>query len=155
MSNDYNSFLKEIRHLIPESRVYTDELRRLAWGTDASFYRLVPQIVIRSDSEAEISGILKAAQAHHLPVTFRAEGTSLSGQSISDSILVVAGKHWEKYEILDHGKTIRLQPGLIGQRVNDLLKPYGRKEEVVHLFIAVKCGIKQRRWPVLRGEQWR
>lgn len=127
MSNDYNSFLKEIRHLIPESRVYTDELRRLAWGTDASFYRLVPQIVIRSDSEAEISGILKAAQAHRLPVTFRAAGTSLSGQSISDSILVVAGKHWEKYEILDHGKTIRLQPGLIGQRVNDLLKPYGRK----------------------------
>ena len=127
MSNDYISFLKEIRHLIPESRVYTDELRRLAWGTDASFYRLVPQIVIRSDSETEISGILKAAQAHRLPVTFRAAGTSLSGQSISDSILVVAGKHWEKYEILDHGKTIRLQPGLIGQRVNDLLKPYGRK----------------------------
>ena len=127
MSNDYISFLKEIRHFIPESRVYIDELRRLAWGTDASFYRLVPQIVIRSDSETEISGILKAAQAHRLPVTFRAAGTSLSGQSISDSILVVAGKHWEKYEILDHGKTIRLQPGLIGQRVNDLLKPYGRK----------------------------
>lgn len=127
MSNDYISFLKDIRHFIPESRVYTDELRRLAWGTDASFYRLVPQIVIRSDSETEISGILKAAQAHRLPVTFRAAGTSLSGQSISDSILVVAGKHWEKYEILDHGKTIRLQPGLIGQRVNDLLKPYGRK----------------------------
>uniref|UniRef100_UPI004027D8A5 FAD-binding and (Fe-S)-binding domain-containing protein n=1 Tax=Prevotella sp. TaxID=59823 RepID=UPI004027D8A5 len=127
MSNDYISFLKEIRHFIPESRVYTDELRRLAWGTDASFYRIVPQIVIRSDSETEISGILKAAQAHRLPVTFRAAGTSLSGQSISDSILVVAGKHWEKYEILDHGKTIRLQPGLIGQRVNDLLKPYGRK----------------------------
>ena len=77
MSNDYISFLKEIRHFIPESRVYTDELRRLAWGTDASFYRLVPQIVIRSDSEAEISGILKAAHAPRLPVTFRAAGTSL------------------------------------------------------------------------------
>lgn len=127
MKNNYTSFLKDIYHFIPKDRVYTDELRRLAWGTDASFYRLVPQIVIRSDSEAEISGILKAAQAHRLPVTFRAAGTSLSGQSISDSILVVAGKHWEKYEILDHGKTIRLQPGLIGQRVNDLLKPYGRK----------------------------
>ena len=127
MKNNYTSFLKDIYHFIPKDRVYTDELRRLDWGTDASFYRLVPQIVIRSDSEAEISGILKAAQAHRLPVTFRAAGTSLSGQSISDSILVVAGKHWEKYEILDHGKTIRLQPGLIGQRVNDLLKPYGRK----------------------------
>ncbi len=127
MNHDYTSFLKEIYHFIPKNRVYTDELRRLAWGTDASFYRLVPQIVIRSDSEAEISNILKAAQAHRLPVTFRAAGTSLSGQSVSDSILIVAGKHWEKYEILDQGKTIRLQPGLIGQRVNDLLKPYGRK----------------------------
>lgn len=127
MTHDYTSFLKDIHHFIPEKRVYTDELRRLAWGTDASFYRIVPQVVIRSDSEAEISKILKAAQAHHLPVTFRAAGTSLSGQSITDSILIVAGKHWEKYEILDQGKTIRMQPGLIGQRVNDLLKPYGRK----------------------------
>ena len=127
MSNEYTSFLKEIHQFIPQSRVYTDELRRLAWGTDASFYRLVPQVVIRSDSETEISNILKAAQAHRLPVTFRAAGTSLSGQSVSDSILVVAGKHWEKYEILNQGKTVRLQPGLIGQRVNDLLKPYGRK----------------------------
>ena len=127
MNSNYTAFLKEIHRFIPENRVYTDELRRLAWGTDASFYRLVPKIVIRSDSEDEISKILKAARAHRLPVTFRAAGTSLSGQSISDSILVVAGKHWEKYEIMDQGKTIRLQPGLIGQRVNDLLKPYGRK----------------------------
>ncbi len=127
MSSNYTAFLKEIHRFIPKNRVYTDELRRLAWGTDASFYRLVPKIVIRSDSEDEISKILKAARAHRLPVTFRAAGTSLSGQSISDSILVVAGKHWEKYEIMDQGKTIRLQPGLIGQRVNDLLKPYGRK----------------------------
>ena len=42
-------------------------------------------------------------------------------------MLVVAGKHWERYEISDEGKTIRLQPGIIGQRVNDLLKPFGRK----------------------------
>ena len=127
MNHNYTSFLKEIHQFIPANRVYTDELRRLAWGTDASFYRLVPQVVIRSDSETEISNILKTAQAHCLPVTFRAAGTSLSGQSVSDSILVVAGKHWEKYEILDQGKSVRLQPGLIGQRVNDLLKPYGRK----------------------------
>ena len=127
MDTKYTFFLKEISSFIPQERVYTDELRRLAWGTDAGFYRLIPQIVIRSDSEEEISRILKAAKRHHLPVTFRAAGTSLSGQSISDSVLVVAGKHWEKYEILDGGRQIRLQPGIIGQRVNDLLKPYGMK----------------------------
>ena len=127
MNDKYTSFLKQIRSFIPEKRIYTDELRRLAWGSDAGFYRLIPQIVIRSDSEKEISQILRTAKAAHLPVTFRAAGTSLSGQSISDSILVVAGKHWEKHEILDNGMSIRLQPGIIGQRVNELLKPYGRK----------------------------
>lgn len=127
MNNKYQSFLKEIRSFIPEERIYIDEVRRLAWGTDAGFYRLVPEIVIRSDTENEISRILTLAKSSHLPVTFRAAGTSLSGQAISNSILIVAGKHWENYEILDNGKKIRLQPGIIGQRVNELLKPFGRK----------------------------
>ena len=127
MENKYESFLKQIRSFIPAERIYTDELRRLAWGSDAGFYRLIPQIIIRSNSEQEISQLLQLAKAAQLPVTFRAAGTSLSGQAISDSILIVAGKHWEKYEILDNGKRIRLQPGIIGQRVNELLKPYGMK----------------------------
>ncbi len=123
----YTSFLHDIARFIPGDRIYTDELRRLAWGTDAGFYRLIPQIVIRSNSEEEVSMLLKAADKYQLPVTFRAAGTSLSGQAISDSILIVAGKHWEQYEVLEEGKVIRLQPGIIGQRVNEILKPYGQK----------------------------
>lgn len=123
----YTSFLHNIARFIPGDRIYTDELRRLAWGTDAGFYRLIPQIVIRSNSEEEVSMLLKAADKYQLPVTFRAAGTSLSGQAISDSILIVAGKHWEQYEVLEEGKAVRLQPGIIGQRVNEILKPYGQK----------------------------
>ena len=107
----------------PQERIYTDELRRLAWGTDAGFYRLIPQVVIRSDNEKEVSELLKCANKHLLPVTFRAAGTSLSGQAISDSILIVAGKHWEKYTVSPDATQITLQPGIIGQRVNELLKP--------------------------------
>lgn len=123
----YTSFLHDIARFIPGDRIYTDELRRLAWGTDAGFYRLIPQIVIRSNSEEEVSMLLKAADKYQLPVTFRAAGTSLSGQAISDSVLIVAGKHWEQYEVLEEGKAVRLQPGIIGQRVNEILKPYGQK----------------------------
>lgn len=93
------AFLHDASQVIPQERIYTDELRRLAWGTDAGFYRLIPQIVIRSSSEEEISELLRLADRYGLPVTFRAAGTSLSGQAISDSILIVAGKHWEKYSI--------------------------------------------------------
>ena len=127
VKSSYTSFLQEIRGLIPQDRIYTDELRRLAWGTDAGFYRLIPQIVIRSNSEEEISDLLRLADRYGLPVTFRAAGTSLSGQAISDSILIVAGKHWEKYSISPDHEQITLQPGIIGQRVNEILAPYGRK----------------------------
>lgn len=123
----YNAFLKEIRTFIPRERLYTDELRRLAWGTDAGFYRLTPQIVIQSANEQEVSRLLRIANCHELPVTFRAAGTSLSGQAISDSILIVAGKHWEGYTLSDDARQITLQPGIIGWRVNEILAPYQRK----------------------------
>lgn len=125
--SNYMAFLQEAKRFIPQERIYTDELRRLAWGTDAGFYRLIPQIVIRSKDEEEVSELLKLASRYSLPVTFRAAGTSLSGQAISDSILIVAGKHWEKYRISADHEQITLQPGIIGQRVNELLASYGRK----------------------------
>ncbi|KAA6329532.1 putative FAD-linked oxidoreductase, partial [termite gut metagenome] len=123
----YNHFYHEISRFVPKDRIYTDELRLLAWGTDAGFYRLIPKIVIRSDSEQEVSVLLSIANRYNLPVTFRAGGTSLSGQAISNSILIVAGKHWEKYSVNSDASVVTLQPGIIGQRVNDILKPYGRK----------------------------
>jgi D-lactate dehydrogenase len=125
MEEKYSQFLREAKQLMPADRLYTDELRRVAWGTDAGFYRLTPQLVIRSRNEQDVSHLLTLAHRMELPVTFRAAGTSLSGQSISDSILIVAGKSWEQYSIEDDGKTVILQPGIIGDRVNELLKPYG------------------------------
>ena len=121
-----SQFLSELRQFLPEERIYTDELRTLGWGTDASFYRKIPKVVIRSDGEAEISKIVCACRKYKLPFTFRAAGTSLSGQSCTDSVLIVAGKHWEQYELADDKESIRLQPGIVGGRVNQILKPFGR-----------------------------
>ena len=127
MEQRYNEFKNLIAGFIPAERMYVDELRRFAWGTDAGFYRLVPKMVLRAADETEVSRIMLAASKFHVPVTFRAAGTSLSGQAVSDSILVVAGKYWEDWEVLDAGERIRLQPGVIGSKVNEYLKPYGRK----------------------------
>ncbi|MDR0973278.1 MAG: FAD-binding oxidoreductase [Prevotellaceae bacterium] len=126
-STNVEQFLSTIREFIPSDRIYTDELRRLAWGTDAGFYRLIPQLVVRSIDEEEVSRLLEMADAFRVSVTFRAAGTSLSGQAITDSVMIVAGKHWERYWIAPDAKSITLQPGIIGARVNEILKPYGRK----------------------------
>ena len=88
MDKVYQSYLGRIREFIPEERIYTDDLRRLAWGTDAGFYRLIPKIVVRSKSEDEVSRLLAIADELNLPVTFRAAGTSLSGQANSIESLI-------------------------------------------------------------------
>ena len=152
-----NQFLSDLRQVLPSDRIYTDELRTLGWGTDASFYRQIPKVVVRSDGEAEISKIVQLCRKYKMPFTFRAAGTSLSGQSCTDSVLIVAGKHWEKYQLMrneelgmrnddytqgenadskgnQHSSSlishssfnIKLQPGIVGARVNEILKPYGR-----------------------------
>ena len=127
MDRRYKQFRDDILRYMPKDRVYTDELRCFAWGTDAGFYRMVPQIVVRAADEDEVSKLLQTAAKHKLPVTFRAAGTSLSGQSISDSILIVAGKNWEKWSISADAETVTLQPGIVGSKVNDILKQYRRK----------------------------
>jgi D-lactate dehydrogenase len=84
-------------------------------------------MVIRTKDENEVSLILKHCTELNIPVTFRAAGTSLSGQAITDSVLVIAGANWQGYHIGENGNEIRLQPGITGGKVNNLLSKYGRK----------------------------
>lgn len=112
---------------IPSDRLFTDPLRTLAWGADAGFYRQIPQIVVFPIDEQEVSRILAVANELGVALTFRASGTSLSGQASTNSVLVVVGLRWEKYEVLEGGKKIRLQPGIRGGRVNEILAKYGYK----------------------------
>lgn len=121
------AFLDTVEHLIPRERRFDDPLSTLAFGTDASFYRLIPKLVIRVESEDEVATLLKSAHSHQVAVTFRAAGTSLSGQAVSDSVLLVLGDNWNGRDIREGGTQIRLQPGVIGAQANAWLAPFGRK----------------------------
>lgn len=127
LSGKYSQFHKELLNFLPEDRIFTDELRTLAYGTDAGFYRLIPEVVIKAEWEEEIVKILKLCGSLNLSVTFRAAGTSLSGQAISDSVLVLLGTNWRKYSISDDISKIKLQPGIIGAHANLFLAPYNKK----------------------------
>ena len=121
------AFVRDAQRLIPQDRRFDDPLSTLAFGTDASFYRLIPKLVIRVESEDEVVELLRLARRDQVPVTFRAAGTSLSGQAISDSVLIVLGDNWNAKEIRGQGTQIRLQPGVIGAQANAWLAPFGRK----------------------------
>lgn len=111
--------------LFLQDRIYIDYLSRFALGTDASCYRYIPQVVIRAYSEDEIIKILKLSDKLNLPLTFRAYGSSLSGQSLSDSILVIATTNWDNIQINDD--SIKLDCGVIGSDANIALKSMNKK----------------------------
>jgi len=127
LEGKYQDFYNEVSKVIDAKNLFTDKLHTLAYGTDASFYRLIPKIVIKTDNAKEVEEILKLSNAMELSVTFRAAGTSLSGQAISDSILIVTSRNFRDFRISDDKSAITLQPALTGQEVNNLLAPYGKK----------------------------
>ncbi|MBX9634040.1 MAG: FAD-binding protein, partial [Magnetospirillum sp.] len=124
---DYETLAGELAAFIPPARLIRDPLRTLAYGTDASFYRMIPQIVVKVESEAEVLSVLEACRRHQIPLTFRAAGTSLSGQAVTDSVLLVLGDKWDNAVVEDNGARIRLQPGIIGAEANRRLAAFARK----------------------------
>ena len=127
LTGNYKLLYERLTGYVDKNRIFHDPLYTLAYGTDASFYRLIPKLVIIARDEKEVSLILKESSQLSLPVTFRAAGTSLSGQAITNSVLVIAGSHWKDFQIKENGAEIRLQPGLTGGQVNAVLAPFGRK----------------------------
>src|SRR5580765_6105770 len=114
----YDALYRLASAYISEDRLITDPLRLLTWGTDASFYRLVPRIVVVVESEDDVVRLLVDCARLGTPVTFRAAGTSLSGQAITDSVLVLLGDNWRGCVVGRDAETISLQPGVIGAAAN-------------------------------------
>ncbi|WP_439333263.1 FAD-binding and (Fe-S)-binding domain-containing protein [Vibrio aquaticus] len=112
---------------IDPERIITQEAKRLAYGTDASFYRLVPKIVLRLKSLDEVIYAIQSCRDLGVHFTFRAAGTSLSGQAVSDSVLITLTDDWRGHEIVEGGNKILLQPGVIGADANKYLAPFKRK----------------------------
>ncbi|PAF44129.1 FAD-binding and (Fe-S)-binding domain-containing protein [Helicobacter sp. 11S02629-2] len=124
--NKYELFYQEAKTFL-DDRIYNDYLRRFAYGTDASGYRYVPELVIKAISEDEIKKIFALSEKYELGVTFKASGSSLSGQTCTDKILVLVSHahNWQGIDVKeDH---IKLSCGVIGSDANAVLKPLRKK----------------------------
>jgi D-lactate dehydrogenase len=110
-----------------KSRMFTDPLMTYAWSGDASSYRLIPAAVVFINSEDEVRAVMSAARAEKLPITFRAAGTSLSGQAVTDGVLAVLGDGWRKLEIHPGAEQITLGPAIIVAQANRALKSFNKK----------------------------
>ena len=124
---DYAALAENFATFVPSGRIHTDPLRTLAYGTDASFYRLTPKIVVVAEDEAEVSGLVSLCRGQGAPVTFRAAGTSLSGQAVTDSVLIVLGEGFGGFAYDEERQVASLGPALVGGEANRRLLPFKRK----------------------------
>lgn len=124
---DQSSIIKSIEQLIPQERVKSSLIDLVAYASDAGFYYLRPLVVVLPQLEHEIIALLSFAKKNNIPLVFRAAGTSLSGQSVTDGILVDLSQFWDRVKVEDEGNQVRVQPGAIGAIVNAHLRKSKRK----------------------------
>lgn len=127
MEYNYQQLKNMLATRLAQDRIFTEEAQLLAYGTDASFYRLIPKMVVRLKDLDEVIFTIQACDQLNIPCTFRAAGTSLSGQAVSDSVLITLTDDWREHQIHDDGHKITLQPGVIGADANKYLASFGRK----------------------------
>jgi len=113
--------------VVASDRILIRPIELIAWASDASFYRMIPKAVIQTQGLDEVRALFELSRQTRVPMTFRAAGTSLSGQSISDGLLVEVARNWRNLWVEEAGKQIRLQPGVLGARANQALLAYGAK----------------------------
>ncbi len=114
----------DLERILSPDRVLSRPIDRLGRSADASIYRLIPEVIVRPRGVGEVCELLAWARRRGRHVTFRAAGTSLSGQAVSDDVLVEIGPFFRGARVLDDGARVWTQPGVVGGHLNRLLAPH-------------------------------
>lgn len=121
-----------LEEILPKERIKARLIDLVAYAADAGFYYLRPKAVVQPISEAEIQQLFAFSHQYKIPLTFRTGGTSLSGQSITDGILVDLSQNWRSINIEKEGAAVKVQPGITGAMVNAKLKTFRKKSAQTH-----------------------
>ena len=109
-----------------EGEFYFSKLHQYLYATDASVYRKLPLAVAFPKNSNGIKQLIDFATKHHTSLIPRAAGTSLAGQCVGDGIIVDVSTYFTEIISVDkENKTIRIQPGVIRDELNNYLKPFG------------------------------
>ncbi|MBX3471429.1 MAG: FAD-binding oxidoreductase, partial [Planctomycetes bacterium] len=121
------SLVAALEAALPPGRVRARPIDLAACASDASVYRIVPRAVVAPHDVDDVRRVLDVARAQRAPVTFRAAGTSLSGQAVGPGVVVDVSRGWRRVEVAPGGGRVRVEPGVVGGHVNALLRPFGRR----------------------------
>jgi FAD/FMN-containing dehydrogenase len=101
-------------------------LTRALYSSDASLYRVVPQVVARPRAGDDLEAILDVASATGTPVTMRGAGTSIAGNAVGPGIVVDTVRHLNRVVSVDHeARTATVLPGVVHADLQRAAAPHG------------------------------
>jgi FAD/FMN-containing dehydrogenase/Fe-S oxidoreductase len=122
--NPKPSVIQELKQLI-KGEVLEDDYSLGMYATDASIYQITPFAVILPKDEADVKHAVAIAQKYKLKLLPRGGGTSLAGQTVGEALILDFSKYMnEILEINAQERWVRVQPGLIRDELNEVLKAH-------------------------------
>jgi D-lactate dehydrogenase len=117
----------ELIALLGEQNVLHRAIDLVRYASDASPYRLIPQVVVLPRTAEHIVKLFRYCWEKGRHATLRSAGTSLNGQSQSDDILIDVRRHWYGAKVENDGRQVRTRPGMILGHINAMLSKHGRR----------------------------
>lgn len=109
-----------------EGEVYSSTVKRAGYSTDASNYRVVPQVVVCPKSTDDITAAMAVARNHRVPLTMRGGGTSTAGNSLSTGVVLDCSRHLNHILALDPvARTALVEPGVVMSQLQAAAEPHG------------------------------
>lgn len=118
---------RDLEALLGPGKVLSRVSDLVRYASDASPYRLVPQVVVMAQTTDDVARVLRYCAEHGRHATFRAAGTSLSGQSQGDDVIIDVRRHWAGMVVEDDGAALRVRPGTILSHASAVLARHGRR----------------------------
>jgi D-lactate dehydrogenase len=113
--------------LLGKQNVLHRAIDLVRFASDASPYRLIPQVVVQPRTTDDIVKLFRYCRENGRHATLRAAGTSLNGQSLSDDLLIDVRRHWYGAKVENDGFSVRARPGMILGHINAMLARHGRR----------------------------
>lgn len=114
--------------LLGEENARFDEVYLKSYSYDATKRRFSPEGVLFPRDEKDVADILKYCNERQIIVVPRGLGSGFSGGALAfeGGVILALEKHMNKLLSLDlDNLTVKVQPGMINQALQDLLAPHG------------------------------
>ncbi|CAG4928431.1 FAD-binding and (Fe-S)-binding domain-containing protein [Acidithrix sp. C25] len=118
---------QKLVRIYPSNRVLTSALYRSVYSRDGSYFEYKPQAIVRLGQIEDALALIDFSRNEGIPITFRAGGTSLSGQTVGEGIIGELRTGFRGISVHGGGDLVSFEPGVTVNQVNAKLSPFGRK----------------------------